>query len=115
VWWLRVSLSGCPHPIDMCTGVGQRSVGKKANRLCGLAKYALHSDTDFTGCASAKAGIISNNHQCVAHVLRRGDLLFSSGVRCSRTACPAVLHDYGRKVRINNGAVAAGEALGLSG
>jgi hypothetical protein len=54
-------------------------VGKKANRPCGSAKYALHSDTASSAVAFRKAGNHSTNHQCGAHVLRCVDLLFSLG------------------------------------
>lgn len=59
-----------------------RSVPAARGRKCKwaflrVAKYALHSDTDFTGCASAKAGNSLTDHQCAAHVLRREDLHFS--------------------------------------
>jgi len=46
--------------------------------FCAVAKYALHSDTNSPAVAFRKAGTLSTNHQCAAHVLRREDLQFSA-------------------------------------
>jgi len=62
------------------------SKGKKMQMgFCAAAKYALHSDTYSPAVAFRKAGKLSTNHQCGAHVLRREDLHFSGLQPCQRT------------------------------
>jgi hypothetical protein len=91
--------------------VGQRRVGKKANRPCGSAKYALHSDTASPAAAFRKAGNHSTNHQCGAHVYGAWICFFHWVVRCSRTACPACATGLWAVDADKPWAVAAGEAL----